>query len=291
MWSEPNSSAMRVSAAARIASFWDEAPVTAIEHEYRSVFVSHGDGQQQRPPQSASVPAPPPAPEQVEARPSFAELERDAFMKGYAQGERAGAEAAAKRGDATLRRLAQTVEELAGLRTELVQKTERQVVELALAIAGRVLRREVSLDRELLVTMARIALERLGENTSATIRLNPDDYAFIGAKLQVGDSSLVRVVADPLVNSGGCLVQSDFGLINVVVNRQMARAGASVARNAYLLDPSTIKLGVYRDIAMEQPAKTGDAEKRVLLCEYTLIVKNEAANGVISDLYGMSASA
>ncbi len=243
MWSEPNSSAMRVSAAARIASFWDEAPVTAIEHEYRSVFVSHGDGQQQRPPQSASVPAPPPAPEQVEARPSFAELERDAFMKGYAQGERAGAEAAAKRGDATLRRLAQTVEELAGLRTELVQKTERQVVELALAIAGRVLRREVSLDRELLVTMARIALERLGENTSATIRLNPDDYAFIGAKLQVGDSSLVRVVADPLVNSGGCLVQSDFGLIDAGIDAQLGEMAAALGVAVPVLQRAELNKG------------------------------------------------
>lgn len=84
---------------------------------------------------------------------------------------------------------------------------------------------------------------------------------------------------------------SDFGLINVVVNRQMARAGAGTARNAFLLDPSTIKLGVFRDIMMEQPAKTGDAEKRVLLTEYTLLVKNEAANGVIADLYGVSASA
>lgn len=85
--------------------------------------------------------------------------------------------------------------------------------------------------------------------------------------------------------------QSDFGLINVVVNRQMARAGAATARNAFLLDPSTLKLGVFRDISLEQPAKTGDAEKRVMLCEYTLICKNEAANGVLADLYGISAAA
>ncbi len=225
MWSDPNSSAMRVSDTARIASFWDEAPVTALAPDSRSVFVLHGDAPQHRP-----APAPPSASatELVEARPSFAELERDAFMKGYAQGERAGAEAAAKRGDATLRRLAQTVEELAGLRTELIHKTERQVVELALAIAGRVLRREVSIDRELLIAMARIALERLGENTSATIRLNPDDYAFIGAKTQVGDSSLVRVVADPLVNSGGCLVQSDFGLIDAGIDAQLGEMAAAL---------------------------------------------------------------
>ncbi|MGC4085797.1 MAG: FliH/SctL family protein [Vicinamibacterales bacterium] len=172
------------------------------------------------------------APEPETPRPSFAELEREAFMKGYAQGERAGAEAAAKRGEATLRRLAQTVEELAGLRTELVQKTERQVVELALAIAGRVLRREVTLDRELLVAMARIALERLGENVSATIRLNPDDYAFIGAKAQVGESSLVRVVADPLVSSGGCLVQSDFGFDRRRHRRAARRDGLGSWRDA-----------------------------------------------------------
>lgn len=230
MWSDPNSSAVRVSDTARIASFWDEAETTALVPENRSVFVLHGDAPAQRSAHAAAPPPPPPAaaPEPAEARPSFAELEREAFMKGYAQGERAGAEAAAKRGDATLRRLAQTVEELAGLRTELIQKTERQVVELALAIAGRVLRREVSIDRELLIAMARIALERLGENTSATIRLNPDDYAFIGAKAQVGDSSLVRVVADPLVSTGGCLVQSDFGLIDAGIDAQLGEMAAAL---------------------------------------------------------------
>jgi hypothetical protein len=31
-------------------------------------------------------------------------------------------------------------------------------------------------------------------------------------------------------------------------------------------------------------AKTGDAERRMLLCEYTLVVKNEAALGLVADL-------
>ena len=163
-----------------------------------------------------------------EPRPSFAELEREAFTKGYAQGERAGAEASARRGEATLRRLAQTIEELAGLRAELLQKTERQVVELALAIAGRVLRRELSVDRELLIAMARVALERLGENTSATIRLNPDDYASIGARAHLGTHDVVQVVADPLVSPGGCLVQSDFGLIDAGIDAQLGEMAAAL---------------------------------------------------------------
>ena len=84
---------------------------------------------------------------------------------------------------------------------------------------------------------------------------------------------------------------SDFGLITVVPNRQFARAGATVARNAFLIDPKMVKMGVFDDIQMHKPAKTGDAEKRVLNVEYTLIVNNEAAHGVVADLYGMSASA
>lgn len=83
---------------------------------------------------------------------------------------------------------------------------------------------------------------------------------------------------------------SDFGEISVVPNRQMARAGATVARNAFLIDPKMVTLGVFDDISLEKPAKTGDAEKRVLVVEYTLHVNNEAGNGVIADIFGMTAS-
>jgi hypothetical protein len=83
---------------------------------------------------------------------------------------------------------------------------------------------------------------------------------------------------------------SDFGLMTVVPNRQMARAGATVARNAFFIDPKMVNVGIFDDIQLHKPAKTGDAEKRVLNVEYTLVVKNEAAHGCAADLYGLSAS-
>lgn len=83
---------------------------------------------------------------------------------------------------------------------------------------------------------------------------------------------------------------SDFGTITVVPNRQMARAGAAVARNAFLIDPKMVSLGTFDDITLEKPAKTGDAEKRVLNVEYTLLVMNEAAHGCAADLFGLTAA-
>jgi hypothetical protein len=83
---------------------------------------------------------------------------------------------------------------------------------------------------------------------------------------------------------------SDFGTITVVPNQQMARAGATVARNAFLVDSTMATMGVLRDIDTTDVAKTGDNEKKVINVEYTLVVNNEAAHGVVADIFGMTAS-
>ncbi len=175
-------------------------------------------------PASASAPGGEPAVDP----PRAAAIEQEAFVKGYAQGERSGLDAATTRGNAMLRRLGETLQELTALRAEMIQRTERQVVQLAMAIAERMIRREISLDRSLLCAMARVALERLGDHASATIRLHPDDFADV-TNVQGAEwpNDQVKVVPDPMVSRGGCLVQSEFGFIDVDVAaqfRELSRA-------------------------------------------------------------------
>ena len=158
----------------------------------------------------------------VAAAPDLGSLEREAFAKGFAQGERSGAEASATRVEAMLHRLAHTLEDLVRLRSEMIHKTEHQVVQLAIAVATRIVRREVAIDRELLVAMARVALDRLGDSASARIRLHPDDYTAIqrlGSR--TSDSGAVQIVSDPHIHRGGCVVESDFGLIDVSIDAQV----------------------------------------------------------------------
>jgi flagellar assembly protein FliH len=152
----------------------------------------------------------------------LAALERDAFAKGFAQGERAGAEAAGKRGEAMLRRLTQTLDELTTMRAQMIHQTERQMVQLALAIARRIVRREVSLDQDLLIAMARVALDRLGESARITIRLHPEEFAATAAaRADQFTGTNVTVVADAGIARGGCRVESDFGDIDVGVDAQI----------------------------------------------------------------------
>lgn len=190
-------------------------------------------------PPLAPLPAPAagPAPEAPATRPSFdpaehearlAALERDAFAKGYAQGEQAGLEAGNRRSDAMLRRLGETLDALATLRRSLLQQSERQVVQLALALAKRIVRREVATDEELTMALARVALDRLGETGPATIRLHPDDFARAAARGADGwKAAHISVLADPSVSRGGCLVESPFGFVDAGIDAQfqeLARA-------------------------------------------------------------------
>jgi flagellar assembly protein FliH len=167
---------------------------------------------------------PPPEPEpDLHARQAqLAALERDAFAKGFAQGERAGLEAAGQRGEAMLRRLTETLEELTVVRDRMIHQTERQMVELSLAIARRIVNREVAIDRDLLIAMARVALDRLGEAAHITVRLHPEDFAVTGAAqaAQLAGSN-VEVVADARIARGGCRIDSDLGVLDAGIESQL----------------------------------------------------------------------
>lgn len=83
---------------------------------------------------------------------------------------------------------------------------------------------------------------------------------------------------------------SDFGLLTIESDRQMARAGATHCRNVFLIDPTMAAVGVLRPVMQRKPETTSDSEQRVLNVEYTLIVKNEKAHGVIADVYGYTSA-
>jgi Family of unknown function (DUF5309) len=86
------------------------------------------------------------------------------------------------------------------------------------------------------------------------------------------------------------IYEGPFGKLAVRPNRVMA-ASAAVARNAFFVDTEYMAMKTLRPI-QEDPdvAKTGDADKGVIIGEVTLAVKNEAGLGVAADLFGLTAS-
>jgi len=71
---------------------------------------------------------------------------------------------------------------------------------------------------------------------------------------------------------------SDFGTLNVVPNRFQRE------RDGWLLDPEYASVAYLRPIQQVELAKTGDAEKSMILVEAGLKVSNEAAHAICADL-------
>lgn len=148
--------------------------------------------------------------------------EREGYDRGFKEGERAGQESARIRAEAMLSRLASTIDELSSLRSVMLRKSEHDIVRLAVAVSERIVRREVHTNRDLLVTMARAAASKLGESCVATILMNPDDFTLAtSGRGAAWDDGPIRLVADPSLPPGGCLVQSAFGNIDVSVDGQI----------------------------------------------------------------------
>lgn len=71
---------------------------------------------------------------------------------------------------------------------------------------------------------------------------------------------------------------SDFGELRITANRFQR------GRDAFFLDYDYVSVDYLRPFSQKPLAKTGDAEKRLIVVEYGLRVKNEKALGVAVDL-------
>lgn len=139
----------------------------------------------------------------------------EAYQRGCADG-RAEASAALVQ---ERERLASTVREIAALRRQVLASAERDVLQLAVGMARRVLHREVQLDPDILLSMAHVALRRLGPRVAATVHLHPADLAAISTATALPEG--LTLLADAELPRGGCRLVAPNGEIDLGVDAQV----------------------------------------------------------------------
>src|SRR5581483_6655772 len=100
------------------------------------------------------------------------------------EGEAAGRDRAMAEMQAVLERLAASIDEIASLRGRLRREAEADTVQLAVAIARRVLRRELAVDPEALHGLVLAALEKLQAQEICRVRVHPQQVPSIAALLR-----------------------------------------------------------------------------------------------------------
>ncbi|HAM73192.1 MAG TPA: hypothetical protein DCM86_16265 [Verrucomicrobiales bacterium] len=159
------------------------------------------------------VAAPPPVPAaRVE------ELEKAAYERGRADAEKALREQMIQqRGElAALQQGA--LQALKGAVGQVVRQSEALLVDLSFEVARKLVA-GMPVGRELVAAAVQEALDRIDSTTEITVQLHPEDLTLfeqIPAAERPGSSLLeaIRLVASPLVQRGGCVVQTRFGVID-----------------------------------------------------------------------------
>jgi len=162
-----------------------------------------------------------------------------AFEEGRAVGHSEGQEAGLTEGrneerelDAAIR--AREQEERSRSAAELVNgflreqerylhRIEHEVVELALAVASRILRREVQADPLLLTGAVRVALGQLSESTRVVLNVPPEDLSLWMDAMRLVPNLALRpvVLAGEGMKLGECRITTEMGSVDLGLKAQL----------------------------------------------------------------------
>lgn len=155
------------------------------------------------------------------------ELKRKAYEEGFQKGYTEGLSQARGRIEKAMGRLESILRELEDFRRRIFSRTEEEILELAIAVAKKVLQRELMSDRQLVLRTLREAIKKVTEGDTVKIYLSPDDIELVkehrGEQLLEGVRGLSGVVlhADPGITPGGCFIETEFGHIDARLESQL----------------------------------------------------------------------
>lgn len=161
-----------------------------------------------------------------EAKSKAARLEKEAFEKGFALGEKAGREMAEKAMEETLRALDAAV---SGWREEMNKRWHElteEVVRLALAVARKVIKRELRQDPTVIVDSVRAALKKAALKEEVVVKVHPMDAETLRESKamllrELEEVNSLRIEVDERLSRGDALVECPLGELDLRLERQL----------------------------------------------------------------------
>ena len=158
------------------------------------------------------------------------ELQQQAREEGFQQGRREGLEAGKKEIRARVHDLDALMQTLAKPLEQLDGQVEEELVQLALAVARQLVRRELKTDPGQVLAVVREAMAALPLTArNVRLHLHPEDATLVRETLSVSDNERSwKIVDDPVLTRGGCKVSSDTSQIDASVERRLHNVIANV---------------------------------------------------------------
>lgn len=159
--------------------------------------------------------------ELAEARALTEITARESFQAGREEGRRETEQAAQTELESLRSHMATSLIELARARQELLEQADTDLIRLSVAIAEKVLHRQLHLDTDALRGVARAALERLAGKPVQTVRIHPVDGDAIADELATLAGKGMRLLPDATLARGTLLFETEFGVLDCSIVTQL----------------------------------------------------------------------
>lgn len=168
----------------------------------------------------------------LSAREAAQQIEDEARRDGRRHGEQKARQEMQARLQMLGDLLKEACSQLVLTRQMIIQSAEGELLDLALTIAQRVVRSELTVKRDGVLPIVRDALEVARGRKVLAIRVNPNDYSGLAEHREEMLASLegARVVPDSEIEAGGCIVEVDTGLIDGRIESQLQEAARLLER-------------------------------------------------------------
>lgn len=159
----------------------------------------------------------------AEARQRAAEMERKAREQGINEARTRMVGEVANAVEPLRAQLTNSLTEVANLRHHMAASAENELVRLAIEIAKKIIHRDIAVDREIIVSLIKVALARVQESPAAMIRLHPEDYQYVATKKdQIARGRAIELIEDSSITKGGCLIETDLGNVDARIEQRFA---------------------------------------------------------------------
>ncbi len=163
-------------------------------------------------------------------------LEKEAYEKGFAQGEKNGMELGQKKIENILAQLNHLVVEMDRQRYELFRKYEKEMIHLVLGVAKSILHREVGIREEVIARTLQEAMKLVLDRKKVLVHLNPLDHQYLLGQTEKTpfppeEIKSIQVVEDSSVTRGGCFLETTYGEIDATLEGQIDQIASLIFQN------------------------------------------------------------
>ena len=153
------------------------------------------------------------------------EIEGVAHREGFNRGRVEGEEGGIREVKGKFNFLERLIEQIEKERKEIISSAEDEVVRLAFLVAKKIVGEEITLNPEVVVNVTKSAIKRVVEKERIKIKVNPGDWenlkkAEAELKAEVLGIGALEIVEDPLVEAGGCIIETKAGNIDARISQQ-----------------------------------------------------------------------